>query len=305
MKKYRYTTITAFCVTVITLGFLGCNEGQNVTSPISTENYPIATFETTFSGSTVAEGDTIKYTITLDRMSETDFTIEGRITGGTADASDIEILPATIPAFTNQATLSIVFLADDVPEKDETISIEILDEDLATRYNLNPETKFPKLDNLTIKNRNDPNALTIAFGWADPDTDIDIWLNMVDDGSWAAYDGDGDGLILWDNGASSDNPEVMKIPTNDVVGNGGTGKYYVELDPYDVVSNPVKYQLRIGYPDHSAEIFEGEFDIDNTGSFTQDNIDYDYDGATVWQVYRMLEINLTAGGVFTVSDSRP
>jgi len=284
-------------------GLSSCDQAPSTADPISPDNYPTATFSTDFQGNTVAEGDTIMYHVTTDKPLETPISFELSISGDNLKDSDYKYTPVEFPAFADTTIdIPIIFPNDGIPEKEsKDITFTIKDQDEGTKYYLNPDTKYPTV-NVTLENHNDPNALTVALGWENGDTDIDMWLNMVDNGSWSSYDGDGDGLILWGSAASSDNPEIMKIPSNDVSANGASGDYYVELDPYDVSGSTINYKFSVGYPDQTVEYYEGTFDTSNLSSYTGDNLDYNYDGSTVWTVYRMLTVNLSSSGSFTVTE---
>ncbi len=270
--------INSILSVMLILFLAGCEMEPETQDPISTENYPVATFNTDFSGTSVSEGDTIDYTITLDRMSDRDLTFEVRQLDGTADDHDFVYEEVTIPAYSLSADMQIVVLADDLPEEQETLKLEVGVFYVGERYILNPTTVNPVLD-LTVTNFNDPNVLTVAFGWQNPESDIDLFAISEVDGAWGAA-------------ASADNPEILtSIWPSDPEGN-----YFVTIDPYSVASNPVNYWVAIGYPDQTNEYLTGTFDVDKLDSYTVDYFDaWDMD------TYRILTVVVQGGAIQSVT----
>jgi len=211
-------------------------------------------------------------------MIDKSLTFSVDITGGTIDAHDIILEPATIPPYTLETELMIIFSADNFPEVSETVQMEVLIESLAEKYLPNPSTVYPALDITTINNYNRPDRLTIALGWTTEDDDIDLFAVSEDYGAWGAA-------------ASSDNPEIMM----DVWPDDPDGTYYITIDPYYVEGNSFDYTFSIGHPDGSVEFFEGTFDMTALDTYTVDYFDaWDMD------TYRLL-IAVNNGGVFTIT----
>jgi hypothetical protein len=128
-------------------------------------------------------------------------------------------------------------------------------------------------------NYNDPSVLTIAFGWPNPDDDIDCF----------AYYGADD----WGTAATSDNPEILTSIWPD----DPNGTYYFGIDPYIVNTPTFDYTISIGHPNGEVQFITGTFDTENLDSYTVDTYD-DWEG---YPTYRLLEIENT-DGVFTITN---
>jgi len=248
---------------------------QEVSDTISPDGYPVATFTTDFSGNTVAEGDTIRYTITTDKPIERDMKFVVMLKGGDADSHDYVAGDATIPAYKTSTQMEIVFLKDDVPEPEESISIEIGIESLGQKYLLNPSTVNPKLD-LNITNVNVESMLTVAVGWTTMDDDVDIFA-VLEGAGLAAY------------AASSDNPEIMMIG-DDLP----DGTYWIGFDPYHIEGNSFDYKVHFGAGDQSVTIIEGTFDMSALATYDVDDVD----GTAVYRVAKVVK----SGTSYTYTD---
>lgn len=248
---------------------------QEVSDTISPDGYPVATFTTDFSGSTVTEGDTIKYTITTDKPIERDLQFVVMMKGGDADSHDYIAETALLPAYKTSTQMEIIFLKDDVPELEESISIEIGVEDLGQKYLLNPSTVNPTLD-LNITNVNAASMLTVAVDWTTMDDDVDIFA-MLDGTGLAAY------------AASSDNPEIMMIGDD-----FPDGTYWIGFDPYYIEGNSFDYKVRFGASDQSVSIIEGTFDMSALANYEVD----DLGGTTLYRVAKVVK----SGTSYTYTD---
>lgn len=254
MRKYIKFKIIGLAL--LLAAFAGCDTATQEASPVaSPDEYPVAVFTTDFSGSTVSEGDTITYTITLDKMLDRSVTFTVTQTGGTAGDHDWEVVNAVIQPYTLDAELSIIFPIDDIPgEADLTFQAEIGATSLADKYLINPSVKNPTVD-LTLKSVNDPTLLTIMFSWPnDEDMDIVTWSNTDD------YP-----MTEWgDGGATGANPEFDKsIWLSDPV-----GTYYVNIMNWGAPS--FDYTFTLGHPDGSIQVITGTFDSDNLDGYTND-----------------------------------
>ena len=101
---------------------VGCDKDQIVEEPISTDRYPVATFTTDFTGSEVFEGDTIKYTITLDKMLDRALTFSLKELNDNATAVDGENYTwetVVIPPYSKEANFNVIFPTDGVPTDNE------------------------------------------------------------------------------------------------------------------------------------------------------------------------------------------
>ncbi len=272
-KHFKYLIIglvlTAFGVT-------GCDD-DDVSAPISPADYPVATFTTDFVGNEITEGETLTYTITIDKPIEYDLHFSVKY-DGTVDQGDFEELEdAVIPAYSTTVDISIPFLMDDVPEDTETMSIEIGEFNLGTRYFLNTST-VNLIQELTVVNKNDPTLLTILFDWSN-DEDIDIVTWSATEGEWG------------DGGATGAQPETDKsIWLDDPV-----GTYYVNI--MDWGSPTFDYTFTLGHPDGTNQVITGTFDADNLDMYINDTW-------TAWgggyDSYRVLKVE-NDGSKFTVT----
>ncbi|MBN2697697.1 MAG: hypothetical protein JXR52_02640 [Bacteroidales bacterium] len=280
-NDFRYILIG---LSLLMLVFAGCDTATQEPSPIvSPDGYPVATFATDFTGSTVNEGDTLVYTITFNEMIDRSVTFNFKQTGGTAEADhDYVVEPGTLAPYTLETTMKIIFPTDDIPEtEDLTLLGEIWVPSLADRYLVNPSVDFPEL-NLTLKSVNDPTLLTIMFGWdSEDDIDIVIWSNTD------AYP-----MTPWsDQGATVANPEFDKA----IWLADPPGTYYVNIMHWGAPS--FNYTFTLGHPDQSVQVITGTFDSDNLQNYT-------LDPWTAWggsyDSYRILTV-VNDGSKFTVT----
>jgi len=276
MRKFILYKLLGLALIVI--GYAACNTAsQDVEPVISPAGYPVPTF-TAVGTTSVDEGAVYKYTITLDKMLDRSLTFSMVQTGGTAtEEDDYEVEPAVLPPYTNTGELVISVIEDDFPEDNETLDFEVEISSLGERYLVNPSTVYPT-GSLTLNNVNDPSVLTIAFGWANHDDDIDCF----------AYFGASD----WGYAASSDNPEILTTIWPD----DPNGTYYFGIDPYYVTGTTVDYTISIGHPDGTVQFFTGVFDTGNLDSYTVDT----YNSWGDYPTYRLLEI-VNTDGVFTIT----
>jgi hypothetical protein len=277
MRKYILFKIAGLVLLVAL--FAACDTATQEVSPVvSPDGYPKVTFSTDFEGTTVNEGETIIYDITLDKMLDRSVTFHLTQTGGTAAVhDDYEYEPAVIKPYTQEAQLVVTFTDDGIPETEGvTLQAEIGATSLADKYLVHPSTTNPEVD-WTIESSNDPTLLTIMFGW-DTDDDIDIvtWSNT------ATYP-----MQAWgDGGATGDNPEFDKsIWLADP-----PGTYYVNIMNWGVPT--FNYTFTLGYPDGAVEVITGTFDSANPGTL---------DVWTAWgdpyDSFRTLEVEVTATAI--------
>jgi hypothetical protein len=276
MKRLINTT-SIICTIFLVFSIVSCEEGGQGTAPtISTDNYPTVTITANQETNKVKEGDTLTYTIKSDKPLEPqgDATIDFslNITGGTANAEDVESnLPVTYPTFVadTSVTAKVIFPIDNIPEKDEKISYKIKDADVFTKYSLNSNSKFASAD-LTIQNVNNPNGLTIALNWnGDAASDMDMYALLFQGGNYV-------GALT--DGASGDKPEIL------VNTYPQSGVWYYALDAADYKKSPISYKFMIGYPDQSVKIIEGTYDVNDSSRVGPQGLE------------RFLKITATANG---------
>lgn len=161
MRKY-INNILGLVLLLITL--VSCDQASQEVSPVvSPDGYPVATFTTDFTGSTVSEGDTITYTVTFNKMLDRSVTFRARINSGTLTSDDVELIAGTLAPYTLSTTVSIIFLQDWENDPSETAVIEIGAYGVAEKNLLNLSTVNP-IFNLTVGNF-DSGILTITMDW--------------------------------------------------------------------------------------------------------------------------------------------
>lgn len=270
----------AFFALVVT----ACNTAeQGVSSIVSPDGYPVATITNNITNNIVFEGDTARFYIKTDKWLDRSVTFTLHVTGGTAEEHvDYEFLSeegsAQLAPYTDSVAIEVLFIMDNLPEiGDKTFEYEISVDQLSDRYLINPSTVLPS-GSLTLKNYNDPEKLTVTFGWPSHDDDFDcVAINLAGDS--------------WGLAGTSDNPEIML----DFSLADPDDTYYYGVDPYDVSTTVTAYTISIGYPDQTVEFITGNFDLDNLGGLTQDYFPF-------WDMnfYRILEI-VKSGDSYTVT----
>lgn len=171
-KIFKYNLLG---LAFLAIGIVACDTASQDVSPVvSPDGYAKATFTTSFTGSTVNEGDTITYNISIDKMIDRSLTFSARINEGTADASDLTVLSGVLAPYTLTTTVKIIFNKDWDVEPVETMKIEIGVFSIADRYLVNKTTVDPILT-LSLNNYVSP-ILGISVNWA---KDIVVY-NVVD-----------------------------------------------------------------------------------------------------------------------------
>lgn len=225
MRKNFIYKIVGLALLIVSI--VSCETADQDVSPIVSpdDSYPVVTFITDFTGSTVAEGDTIVYSVFINRPIDRALTFSASIIGGDADDSDIEVLSGTIdPYSTDTVEVSVVFVKDWPAEDDETAEIEIGLFSLADKYLVQPSTVNPVL-NLTIDNYIS-DTLWMEFGW---DSEIFVnagyedfpdygWVKSTSGVDYDVFVADAEGFDINDPwatinwmayAATGDNPEEM------------------------------------------------------------------------------------------------
>lgn len=242
---------------------------QEAAPIVSTDDYPVATYTTDFSGNSVTEGDTIMYTITTDKMLDRSITFHATWLDGTADDHDYTYSEAVLAPYSTEVSMMVVFPQEDIIEPDETVQLEIGPISLADKYLLNPTTQNPILD-LTIANVNQAGKVTVNMDWNNEDDNDFVILSdtpTYPETAWSY------------GGATGAQPETdVSIWDTDPDGN-----YYVSILDW---GNPdFDYVFTIGLPDGSTETFEGSF----SSSTAAEDYTYDlFDGA--YDSYRIIRV---------------
>lgn len=267
MKNYMINRLIVLIA--VTGGLYSCTPEQDV-APIDTDN-PVATIEPQADYSSASEGDTLKYTITVESF------LSGSLAFGvdfqeasTASDADIEVIGGSLAAYTKSTEIAIVVLADDFPENEEVLDFLInTSGDIGNSYRISPHSDVEVVQ-VTVQNVNDPTLLSVAMEWVDPahESDFDLLIEGEVNGSWGAA-------------ATAGNPEISTAIWNA----DPDDTFYVGVDPYAVVDGDINFSLHIGYPDGTVEIFDGVFNVANIESYTADQF-------TAWGIpmYRLATI---------------
>jgi len=154
MNKFKYILSSA----ILTLFLFGCEAEKPSQDPEdigSTDRYPTPSFTLTGGSTSFNERDepVFVYDIVFDRVIDrpVDFTFE-QIGGDAELHTDYDLVPGTVPAFQNEAQISVVIHRDGEFEGTESLVLKVVSgPSLANTYLVNPDTNFPTLD-LTIEN---------------------------------------------------------------------------------------------------------------------------------------------------------
>lgn len=268
---------------VLVLGLVSCHEEQDVEPVVGTKDYPTFSVTRDFEGDVITEGDTISYTITLEKMMVDPITFAIlEDTSSTVDNHDVTWESVTIDPYSSEATLMVVAEYDGLPEiSDESFNFEIGVFGIGDRYLLNPkQEKYTQ--SLTLKNYNDPTLLSIALSW-----DIDADIDMV------TYRDTLSGAVLEEWGASGATGAMPELD-HSIWLSDPVGDYYVSLMNWGEPT--FDYSFVLGYPDGTTETITGTFDA--TKNLTED----------IWMAwgdpgyfsYRVLKVS-NDGSKFTVT----
>ncbi len=224
-------------ILVLLAAITSCETAKQDVEPIvSTDGYPVVTFTPKQTYTTVKEGDTLVYNISIDKLIDRSLTFSARIIGGNGDENDIIITPGVIAPYSKQTAVKVVIPQDWDIEGDETMKLEFGMFSIADRYILDPATVNPVL-NLTVKNYI-ANILTISMKW-DVDVEVqeeiektidigydlnyldtvDVVVNGADEIDYDVYVSSTDGFDItdpwssdiWFAAETGDHPEVMEV----------------------------------------------------------------------------------------------
>ena len=314
MKRYfKYNLVIGLALLIIS--FVSCNTAEQDVEPIVDvdDTYPVASFITDFTGANVAEGDTVVYTISLNKPISADLTFTATVIGGTADGSDIEAINGTIAAYDTETEVSVVFTQDWAADDAETAEVEIGITGLGEKYLVHPSTVNAVL-NVTVANYV-PDVLTISCAW-----DKDVVINSNEpyhedytyiehagsnmDFDMEVYDQD-DNFIAgaW----TGDSPEILEISGADLP----NGTYYVnsflwasdfahwdaDNDPETINHTDVPFTSTFSEQGVFGEIMVGQDPATVTNTA---DLDYDNDGVVD---YRVVAVFTVTDGVVSVLDN--
>lgn len=230
-----------FIGAILSITMFSCYE-QEVSEVIDPSTYTTAqlTLESDFNGTSVTEGEKVTFDVTFDKAMEPDVQFEVIQEDGDAEVDvDYEFTGGLINGYYTNAKFIIDFPADMVVEPTKTMQFMVGISNLGQKYLLSPQTQYPEYT-IEILNVNDPTGLTINVGWDNHDDDWDVMI--VDEAGTDEWTG-------W-AGATGANPEITILSNS-----APDDTYYVEMDPWDVVTDVVEFTTNIGHPDQSIESF--------------------------------------------------
>jgi hypothetical protein len=276
MKNYiKFKLLVA--VAFLAMTTVSCDENTDPDPNISTEDYPLATFQA--SPLTVNEKDgTFSVKITTDKMLTRGISFSAAQIGGSLVLhEDYDIIDATIEPFKKEATLVVKFYDDLIPEAAKTMKLQITTPSLANKYFLNPKTVLPSYT-ITVNNYVS-NALAIEFNYdksfLDGTTaktlcgigyDLDFYVldaNLNDTGNYQA--------------AAAGCPELLTVSPDKFA----DGTYYIYHDLFDnhdlPAMNTPEFTIPISVDYTRAGFASGKFNQEAEFAFTSKAAkSYDY-----------------------------
>ena len=245
MRKYLKYKVLGLAFIVI--GMVACDQASQEPEPIVPPvGYPVPTYVNA-TGTTVVEGNSIIYNITIDQMIDRALTFTLRQTGGTATEEDFSAASAVLAPYTKSTQLVIETFEDYDTDASETIVGEIGVFGIADRYLLDPASVNPQVT-FTITNFVSPD-LDVSFSW---NADVIIGVDTYDAADYIDFDflvspeADFDIADPWASeigiydAATGDSPETMTLSGLD------DGSYLLWVDLY--------YNDFVGYSDGSVMI---------------------------------------------------
>jgi hypothetical protein len=249
----RNTLYKLLGLALLVVGVISCDTAsQDVEPVVSPDGYPVATFVNS-TGTTVTEGDTIIYDISIDKTIDRAITFSFNQTGGTCNSDDYYVVPAVISPYYKSAQLLIVFNKDYDYTASETLIGTIGAFSIADRYLLNLSTVNPTL-NATVNNYVS-DIVDVVLEWSQEVTvqdiveveltaeeygneytytitdTVDIVVDVADEVDWDIFVSTKDGFAtdpwgsLVDYAATGNNPEELELSLDD-------GEYVIWTDLY-------------------------------------------------------------------------
>lgn len=257
--------------------FASC-ENTDVEDPISSANFPVATAN--YSGSTtVTEADgaaTIDISLSKPIDNGTAFTVEQ--IGGTAEEGvDYTTSDITIPSFAQSAAITVNLVDNPFPKPDRTLKLLVSPAEFVGQL-LNPSSNLPYTVDLTIKDVNSTEGVTIGFNWnTDQASDLDITV-INSSGTDLRY------------AATAEVPEQGVL----ILNTDPDDTYYVDMQPYDFTEPQIDFNFGVAKPNGEVLEFSGTFDTDNLGAYASDQ------SAVLGTSYRLLKI-VKSGSNYTIT----
>ena len=219
-KNLKYYVIG---LALLMVSFVSCDQASQEVSPIvaPSDSYPVVEALTLVNAGTITEGDTIVYTVSINKPISHSLTfapVLDTIATTLVEHVDFDIISATIDPWETEGELWIVTYGDIYPESDGVIAFSIIVNSFAEKYLLNPSNVFPSTT-VTVTNYESDN-LVLEFGW---DVDIDLGFGVYPASANVDYDifiSDAAGYVSTDpwatfNGtiyaATGNHPEVITL----------------------------------------------------------------------------------------------
>src|SRR5690606_22040 len=205
---------------LLAMVFTSCDPRTNDVDPSdlgSTDHYPTITVTPSVSnGSTVTEGSSITFDISMDRSIDENIDFVATLVSGTVGENDIVLGSGRVAAYSTTTSVTVNIIDDSYPEIDENATIKIEAADDSSDFWLNPQTVLSNYD-YTIQDPVNPDLIVVLEWDYDAAPDLDMFaFNSV--------------LGAWDYAATADTPEIKNI----VWGSDPDGTYYIGIDPYEV-----------------------------------------------------------------------
>jgi len=217
---------------LILLSFSSCDllrTAEQDASPIVEPNdtYPLIESFTVDNGSTVIEGDTVVYTLKMNKPIDRSLTFTPVVTEATTlvEGEDFDIEgPITISPWETEGKMMVYTYSDVTPEESKTLAITLELNSLAEKYLINPENVFNTVT-VTVANYKSAN-LILEFSW---DKDIDLG----EEGVYSAGDYvDFDAIISTAEGFDINDPWATDVGIYDAA--TGNHPEVIELAPGDL-----------------------------------------------------------------------
>ncbi len=318
----RYINHKVLGLAFIIIGMVSCDTASQDTEPVvSPDGYSVATFVNA-TGTTVTEGDTIIYNITLDKPIERSVTFNFKQTGGTCDGDDYTVLPGVVAPYKKTAQLLIIFHEDYDFTATETLNGEIGVFSIADKYLLNSATVFPTLTATVTNYVSD--IVDVVLSWNQEVTvqdiveveltaeeygneytytiidTVDIVVDVADEVDWDIFVLDEGGNIV-DMAATGSNPEELELNLPD-------GIYTILadlwinnlLDYYSIVDAGLTMPVTAVFTRKGTELIDFEIAQDPSEVPTVDTPGYDDNGVGFGGVVCEIQVS---GGKYTIVES--
>ena len=269
MKNILKYTKTFILSSAILLS--SCQESQDVEGVISTDDYPVLSYEV-LDATTVNEGGNpqIRVKVSLDKPIRESIVISAKQIGGNAVLhDDYDIVNATIAPYTKEATLVVDIHEDEAIESKETLKLELYAPSLANTYLVHPTKSTYGPFSIEINNF-EGDDLVVRMFWKT--TDEATYHADSQDLDFAIEDAAGNEILGAYTGGF---PEELTL-----LGTAPDGEYYINVDYW--------VQEDFTFPG-DASLFDTAyyFQITKAGVFSETSGDSDWVGTSYlnWSAY--------------------